>query len=237
MSDILYILIIYGVTKEESRAWQCLQKLLPAEELLRNVYVHDNNVHNIYLAEAYNTGLQFASTHGFKYIVLLDHDACLTAEYISAIRHASTENQNAVWVPVLMSPRGKQISPIHKWGMQVAFNSGMLLPVKIVQSFGGFNTNYPLDYLDYWVCHQLYSLHIPLLTLPVTLEHSLSVLDYANVPKWRYLSLLAAEKRFANEIGMQKQYKIRLLGRLIKWSLTGHKYVKETWNAWIGKDE
>lgn len=234
MHEVLYIVVIYGISQEESRAWQCLHQLLDPETFERCVYVHDNTSHNVYLAEAYNQGLAYAVKHGFDYIVLLDDDAAPTAEYVRAVRQiVESGDQHGVWAPLLENAQHKRLSPRRRWGMKVAFNSGMLLPVARVQEIGGFNTAYPLDYLDYWVCYRLQEQGTPLHTLPVILRHDLSVNDYTRVSRERYLSLLQAERQFAQDSKHRCRYRMLLTARLVKWLLTGHPYCKETYEALI----
>ena len=235
-NDILYIIVIYGIAKEQSTAWQCLHELLEPDAFAHCVYVHDNTAHNVYLAEAYNQGMAYAAKEGFEYMVLLDDDAAPTAEYIQAIRQiAASGDKHAVWAPLLKNAQGKQLSPRRRWGMKVAFNSGMLLPVKVLQEIGGFDTHYPMDYLDYRTCFLLNQHGVAFHTIPVTLMHNLSVNDYTQVSRERYISLLQAERRFAQESRHLCRYRLLLSARLIKWILTGHPYVKETWNALMNR--
>ena len=230
MNKILFVIVIYGISREESPAWRQLQTMPGAEP--EDVYVHDNTSDNRYLAAAYNGAWQYAEQNGYAWMVLLDADTAVTPQYLEAVREAAGRNEgNRVFCPTLIDGRGRVLSPFRAYGIPTAFNSGLLIPVRLVREIGGFNEAYPLDYLDYWFCRRLHQLHIPLETLPVSLHHSLSVTDYKQVPRWRYLSLLSAEKRFAAETGRQGRYKLLLLCRLIKWTLTGHKYVKETYNA------
>ena len=232
MNTVLFIIVIYRIHREESSAYLKMHALLPADT--KAIYVHDNTEKNIYLAAAYNQGLAYAVANGFKYIVLLDADASPTEEYLSAVQQAiSSGEQHAFWAPNLVSAKGLKLSPSVHWGIPIALNSGLLLPVTLLQEIGGFNTDYPLDYLDCWLCYQLQQRHIPLHTLPVTLLHDLSVTDYSRVPRERYLSLLSGEKRFAKETGHVWRYRFRLIGRLIKWSFTRHPYVQETWKAFV----
>lgn len=229
VNDVLYIVIIYGITREQSRAWQSLKACLPADVFARDVYMHDNTGHNVFLAQAYNEGLAYATSHGYQRIALFDADACPTKEYIDAV--CAVRDERAVWAPTLADERGKVLSPKRLWGIPVAFNSGLVLPVGLMNELGGFNTDYPLDYLDHRLCYDLQQHQIPLRTLPVTLTHSLSVEDYTNVSRERYLSVLAAEKRFAKETGHISRYRCLLGARLIKWALTRHPFVRETFNA------
>ena len=85
-------------------------------------------------------------------------------------------------------------------------------------SIGGFNTRYPLDYLDYWYFNEIYRLKQEVTILQATLTHSLSLLNYRqNITKERYKSLLTAEKQFATQLGKQAliYYKFQLLGIFI----------------------
>ncbi len=232
---ILYIVVIYGVSREQSAAWKALQTCLPETEK-QDIYVRDNNVQNVYLAQAYNEGVSYALSRGYSHVVLLDHDACLSKAYIHALHQALACDAKSVWVPTLLSEKGERLSPFRRWGMTVAFNSGMMLPLPVIQAFGGFNPAYPLDYLDHWVCYRLAQCRVEVRTLPVSMTHVLSVSDYSRVTEWRYKSLLEAEKRFAHEVGRVGEYKILLLCRLVKWILTRHPFVRETGEALLAHD-
>lgn len=233
MDKILYFIVIYKIKREQSRAWQQLHALL-GKDKENCIYVHDNTENNIYLAAAYNKGWQYAKQNGYSWIVLLDADTNVTKQFIDSVQEAvNTSRSETVFCPELIDDKGTLLSPLKSHGIDVAFNSGLVVPIHIIDKLNGYNENYPLDYLDYWFCYQLHQLRIPLEVLAVRLTHSLSVCDYSQVSKERYLSLLAAEKRFAKETGHERLYRIRLFCRLIKWILTGHKYIRETYCALI----
>lgn len=222
-------MVIYGIRREESPAWQGVHTLLGDADL----YVHDNTGENIYLAKAYNKGLQYAKEKGYSWLVLLDADTQVTEQYLQAVQQTvETQEPESAYCPVLLGENGQQLSPKKVYGIPVAFNSGLLLPVAVTDRLGGFNEAYPLDYLDHWTCHQLQQRHIALRTLPVQLTHTLSLQTYAHMPAWRYASLLEAEKRFAQETDNTRTYRCRLFGRWLKWALTGHPYARETYQAW-----
>lgn len=231
---LLYIVVLYGMTLEESLSYKGLSEYLSADELRRDVYVHDNSIHNIYLAGAYNKGLEYAMANGYEWIVLLDEDTMVSAAYLSALK-AATAGSARVCVPTL-ADNGEVISPSRLYGVPVAMNSGMAIRCSVMQEMGGFNKDYPLDYLDYWLCHCLYDRDISLEVLPVQMVHHLSLNSTKGyVSRERYMSLLAGERRYAEEFGYAWRYRLHLIGRLIKWSLTGHTYVKETREALIRK--
>lgn len=230
MEDVLFILIIYQTTIEDSKACDCLKNLL-GKDWRTYVYLHDNTENNIFLAEAYNQGVKHALALQKDWVVLLDADTEITQDYLNALNNIVSHRQTGVWVPDLLNADAHLLSPFRHNGVDTAFNSGMLLPVKDIQAIGGFNLQYPLDYLDYWVCWQLSQRRIPLHRMNVKLRHNLSVLDYKQVSRERYLSLLEAEHRFAAETGHLLKYKIVLMGRAIKWALLQHRYFKETAKA------
>jgi hypothetical protein len=199
---------------------------------------------NEMLVGAYNAGLQHAQDHGFRWIILLDQDTEITASYIDAVNTfindpknaiaavPTIQNNNRILSPFWYNPNkgpfaNKSHQPKHNECL-TAFNSGVILQVEFLLSIGGFNSQYPLDYLDYWYFHKIYLLKQEVTILHATLTHSLSVLNYRdNMTKARYKSLLAAEKQFATQLGKQAlfYYKFRLLGRCVKLCIKMPQYI------------
>ena len=199
---------------------------------------------NEMLVGAYNAGLQYAQDHGFRWIILLDQDTEITASYIDAVNTfindpknaiaavPTIQNNNRILSPFWYNPNkgpfaNKSHQPKHNECL-TAFNSGVILQVEFLLSIGGFNSQYPLDYLDYWYFHKIYLLKQEVTILHATLTHSLSVLNYRdNMTKARYKSLLAAEKQFATQLGKQAlfYYKFRLLGRCVKLCIKMPQYI------------
>ena len=234
MTDILFIVVIYRIRETESLACQTLRRLLGEEGYKQHVFVHDNTTDNIYLAEAYNKGLAYALDNQYSHAVLLDDDTEVTNEYLSELQHLIEDYPQTVFVPRLTGSDGRLLSPFRHHGRLTAFNSGVAIPVELInEKIGLFSTRFPLDYLDYWFFLQLQRKNIPVKVMDSSLRHSLSISDYKNVSESRYQSLIQAEKRFAQEEGSMYPllYHIQLLGRAVKWTLTGHRYTKETWRA------
>ncbi len=199
---------------------------------------------NEMLVGAYNAGLQHAQDHGFRWIILLDQDTEITASYIDAVNTfindpknaiaavPTIQNNNRILSPFWYNPNkgpfaNKSHQPKHNECL-TAFNSGVILQVEFLLGIGGFNAQYPLDYLDYWYFHKIYLLKQEVTILHATLTHSLSVLNYRdNMTKARYKSLLAAEKQFATQLGKQAlfYYKFRLLGRCVKLCIKMPQYI------------
>ncbi len=251
VNNILFILVIYKKKKEESVAYRSLVQLL-GNEVENCLYLHDNTHHNIYLAAAYNLGLREAKRRGKEWIILLDDDTELNKQYIDTLQDTIAKNNSKVIAPMLYTPEGEQISPTwydYKRGpffhnsttpcdITNVLNSGLAIQCETIESLGGFNTCFPLDYLDIYTCYTLYKNHIPITILPVKLQHNLSIKDYEhNVSRERYLSYLKGEHDFAYIMGGKAliYYRLRLFGRVMKWTLTGHLYIKETAKALFTK--
>lgn len=231
MNNILFVIVIYRIRKEQSVAWNQLNALLGEDA--DNIHVHDNTDNNVYLAKAYNEAADVARKRGMKWIVILDSDTQITADYIDCIKKKAIGEDDKVYCPILVNAEGGMLSPKKQYGIPIAFNSGMMIPIRVIDKTGGFNEQYPLDYLDYWFCYKLRELKIDLVPLDINITHCLSLMDYDTLPLWRYQSILKAEKQFAIETGNTNRYRIYLIGRLVKWLITGHAYTKETFKALI----
>lgn len=195
-------------------------------------YVHDPR--NVGLATAYNYAFQVAKTNGSKWMLLLDHDTELTEEYVDQIAFSlDVDTSIAAVVPRIFSEE-TMISPVVadalrplkteklQAGLQdqptMAINSGSLIRVAFLEEINGFNKNFPLDYLDHWLFHEIYARGYKVLVLEASLNHELSVLDYSRVSLERYRSILDTEiyyfKNYKKEL--MPSYKIQLVKRLLK---------------------
>lgn len=228
MSEVLFVIVIYKKTMEQSKSCSCLRKLLSKAEWDEAVYVHDNTINNIYLAGAYNKALAIGKSKGKKWIVLLDDDTAVNEAYIANVKDIVDKGKKGVWVPSLWD-KNKQLSPLRKYGCKMAFNSGMLIRIEDIEKVGGFSERYPLDYLDFWMCWQYRRNNIAICDMNVQLEHRLSVHHYEEMSEQRYLSLLNAERQFAKDTGHLFDYRLLLLMRAIKWTITQHRYWQLTW--------
>ena len=258
-NSVLFILVLYKTTLQESVTFTTLNKLLQNTILQKQLFIYNNSPEipitsecgiiqiaskNEMLTGAYNAGLQYAQNQNFRWIILLDQDTEITAAYIDAV-HAfinnpkkavaavpNIQNNNRIlspfWYNVQKGPFANiSHQPKHDECL-TAFNSGVILKVQFLLGIGGFNAQYPLDYLDYWYFHKIYLLKQEVTILQATLTHSLSVLNYRdNITKERYKSLLAAEKQFATQLGKQAlfYYKFRLLGRCVKLCIKMPQYI------------
>lgn len=195
-------------------------------------YIHDPR--NLGIAAAYNYALSHANQAESNWLLLFDHDTEVTKEYAAQfLRKQECGEAIAAVVPKIHSS-GTMISPVYSHSLRplneerpapgvqnkavMAINSGTLLRVSFLNEIGGFNEEFPLDYLDHWLFFEIYARGKKVLLVDVTLEHELSVMDYSNVSLRRYQSILDAEMKFyANyKKELYGSYKKQLFKRLLK---------------------
>ncbi len=211
------------------------QEELPQEKTI--TYVHDKR--NIGLVPAYNLALQMAKEQGAEGVLLLDHDTEISREYLETLKNETFSGKVGCIVPQIRTTNGI-ISPLkadayinHQHtplttgtydGPYMAINSGSLISVKALEEIGGFNEEFPLDFLDHWLFHALGEKNYQIKVLQNVIDHDLSVLDYKNVSHRRYESILAGERIYYSKYHQdflknhQKQLLKRTLKQLVKVS-------------------
>lgn len=188
------------------------------------------------LAAAYNNALQYARERGAAWLVTLDQDTHITPEYLEELLAATQHTAAAAVLPRLMW-NGRLLSPFRPRTQGPAlplegsltgetrkylqaFNSGAAFSVLALTQVGGFDRNFPLDYLDHSTFARLHRNGASLYLLRATLEHALSSqtpgpLHPSALERER--SVLAAERRFVRMHGTpaeQRMYPVRMLRRV-----------------------
>lgn len=195
--------------------------------------IYTSHPENKGICPAYNFALQKASELGADWLILLDHDTKVSDEYLSALLQERIDGFKAV-VPqifgqdTIISPlladryislndsqsilSGQTKKPI------MAINSGSAVPVDILQSIGGFNEAFPLDFLDHWLFWRLNQIDQPYLILETQLKHSLSVQTPSAMSTTRYASILAGEALYYSQYNVDefKNYRKHLMLRSAK---------------------
>ena len=214
---ILAVAALYKQAPDESHALSSFFRILDEDPIMAghfSLVVYDNSPHahdavagvsvdyvhdpsNGGLAAAYNYALQRAIKSGFEWLLLLDQDTTLTAEFLTELIACANSLQSrdmvAAIVPKLIaegairSPAEHFIDYIrHQFtrtlktldkdvGLQEgrisAYNSGATLSVPILQSVGGFPEEFWLDYLDHAVFDALSTAGYRVYVLRSVLEH------------------------------------------------------------------
>ena len=175
--DILFVLVIYKCTVEESMAFKSLIGIENAKDLfvydnspyMQNTdlcvaeYVHD--LSNGGLGKAYNAACKYAIQHKYKWLLLLDHDTFFPENALPAYREAIVSQQVDMIVPRHIISDGRFVSPTPYYMKtsdlqntapvgKVSFssvspiNSGMLISVDSFKSVGGYEEAVWLDFSD-----------------------------------------------------------------------------------------
>lgn len=191
------------------------------------------------LLGAYESALERARAEGYDWLLTLDQDTALPADFFSAIQPgleaAAKDSRIAAIVPHLaegerlLSPAYVGIGratplPAHFSGVPRrearAFNSAALLRVKALDAIGGFDPCFWLDHFDSSLHHRLYLHGWRMYVLDsVHLEHHFSLLNYrdrVSLPHFR--NFLSAESAFMDLYGswwVRAAYNAQLGVRLV----------------------
>ncbi|MDT2670822.1 glycosyltransferase [Enterococcus dongliensis] len=209
---------------------------------------------NVGLAQAYNYALSQCSAET-KWLVTLDQDTVLTHHYLKElIRTAAKAASSVVALAPVVTDNTQQISPVRSDTLRplhstlpqenqtysqniMVINSATALRISFLQKIGGYNLDFPLDYLDHWLSWKIFIEHKQIHILKTALQHQLSVLNYADqMSIFRYQSILQAEKcyYYLYETKLFTQYRRQLFLRGCKQCLTGNfTYSKETFKFFI----
>ena len=204
----------------------------------RFVYYHSKT--NVGLAKAYNYALS-QSVDDTEWLVTMDQDTLITADYLTELVKYHDISSDIVLLAPLVKDQNQQISPVfgdslrplHKdlpkknqlySQMVMVINSGATIRVSFMRKIGGYNLDFPLDYLDHWLCWKVFKEQKKIFILNVTLQHELSVLNYADQMNIsRYKSIMHAEaiyySSYAGDLFIA--YRKQLFFRGCKQILTG----------------
>jgi glycosyltransferase involved in cell wall biosynthesis len=259
---ITMVVVLYKLKPEESKTFQTLMQALASNNQFHEdieLILYDNSpvknnfnplnfegIHisyhhdprNLGIATAYNFAWSLAKENGSNWLLLLDHDTELTADYLNSVfNHLDMPKEVVAVVPKINS-ENTMISPVFSDslrplkedrpspGLQVkpvmAINSGTLITVDFLNEIKGFNKDFSLDYLDHWLFFEIYHKDRKVWLMDATLEHELSVMDYSRVSLQRYQSILDSEKNFYLHYkkDLWHAYKRQLAKRFFKQMLT-----------------
>lgn len=249
------VLVIYKERLENSSSFQSVianARLLASRDVDLIIYdnspeaqplpsdAHELSIHyhhdprNPGLAAAYNYALLRAREEGQEWLLLLDQDTQLTAEYFrEMVELPGTLTADCVCIAPLVSDGRAQISPMDNTQVRftaegihsgyrdrhiTAINSGACWRIDWLNGIGGFNTDFPLDYLDHWACHRALSDGKRFYVMSSQLRQSLSISDHNQVSEARYCSIYESEYRFYRNYrrDLFPSYRRRLPLRLLK---------------------
>lgn len=206
---------------------------------------------------AYNAAAVAAEERGCGWLLLLDDDTSVTAEFLRGmLGHAEQvveDERIAAVAPFLyagsfcMSPRlwrfarhvalPRPADPYTETRSIFAANSGTLLRVRALEAIGGYNSRFWLDFSDIEVFHRLHGHGFSVRVAgDLRLEHEMAMLDYdRGMTPGRFATFLAAESDFMDlyrgpvERGM---HLLRLAARVIhQRSYADPAFARLSWRA------
>jgi hypothetical protein len=256
---VLAILVLYGRKPEEAASWPTLMALLRNDGPLRldHCLVHDNSperhapaivaASNISVrwtpdnpgtAGAYINAVDVAQAHGCDWLLLLDQDTDLRADYLDrAARTLDALPNAAILVPRvrhghdLISPatigsRGgvkPTDRPSTRPGIPTAISSGIILRKTALASVPPFPRAIWLDYVDHWMFLSFARRKLAIGLIDADLSHDLSIRTPKTLSTERLASVLAAENAFNDTMtgGPRGWLRLRRVARAMRYAASG----------------
>lgn len=199
----------------------------------RFAYYHSKE--NVGLARAYNRALE-ESKEEIAWLVTLDQDTTLTGDYLNELISCSAKvSDSTVAIAPIIKDQEQQISPVRSDTLRplhsalpqgnqtyssdiMVINSATALRTGFLKKIGGYNLEFPLDYLDHWLSWRIFAEEKEVRILRTSINHSLSVLHYSELTISRYRSILENEVLFYFEYQKEQfgKYRKQLFFRGLK---------------------
>jgi GT2 family glycosyltransferase len=201
---------------------------------------YKHSTRNRGVAGAYNEALKLAVALKCPWLLLLDQDTRLPANFLSRMLQYSFELQAnldvasigpSIWVKSRhMFPRRVRFNRTEACDPSfvgvnseeyTTANSGVLMRVAALQEIGGYNENFSLEFSDVYVFHQLHRIDKRMwIAGDIRLDHEIAIADYggAMTPQ-RYRSFVIAEDAFISLYKSKMEniaQTVRLFARSIK---------------------
>ena len=265
---ILAVIVLYRTTAAKSRSLESLQEALaPLSSGLVDlkILLYDNtpggqdpgplpagieykaDIKNSGLAAAYNFALELAHQSGFEWLLTLDQDTSIPADFLvklcAAATYAASLDSVAAIVPCLFGG-GRAMSPwIRNWywirpmrlpegfigvplGRVFAANSVSTLKVSALKAIGGYDPRFYLWASDLVLYSRLHQSGFRVFVAGhIHVEHEASILDlkHRSTPQ-RYEDMLRADEAFYDEFTGRTDRAILLL-------ITFHRMVFRIWTT------
>ncbi|UKA61591.1 glycosyltransferase [Arthrobacter sp. FW306-04-A] len=140
------------------------------------------------IASALNAGIELARTKPVDYIITVDQDSLLTAEYVRQLMEAAESAVAAGVTPGLVSPARIHGNPVKtagsKSGVQLGrepIQSGLLIPVSTLDTIGNFWDGLFIDLVDTEYYFRALDAGLPTVLADAEFDHSLGSLVDANI--------------------------------------------------------
>jgi GT2 family glycosyltransferase len=205
--------------------------------------------HNPGLAQAYNRALELAEIEGYEWLLTLDQDSILPANFLSRITELASELSQTLDIGAIVpqvTADGRNISPfrfmfgaVPRWfpcgfvgiskSITIPVNSGATLRVTALRQIGGYDPMFPLDVSDIDLFYRLQNSGKKVYIVgDLVIHHDLALLKKdKRMSLDRYHALLLDECAFWDmNLGpiARLERQIRLAGRICKDLFAPNKY-------------
>jgi hypothetical protein len=208
----------------------------PIADIPGCTYVHDRD--NGGTAAAYTRAAAIARDSGVDWLLLLDQDTRLSADYFAALALALAGLPGAVpgalvpWVVHGVTPISParvtwfgSIAPLQRDSRPpgpprlTAIASGSLLHVPSFLELLPLPTGLWLDYVDHWIFRCLQTRSRVVRVVDQVLQHDLSITNLGQISRRRLVSILEGEAQFQRLLGIGARliYPIRIAARVIRY--------------------
>jgi rhamnosyltransferase len=138
------------------------------------------NGENLGIAEALNLGVRWAMSKGHPWVILLDQDSTITEQFVERIfktfEEAPHPQSAAIVAPTCVEAdtgmKGRLMKS-RRGEVLTAMTSGSLIPTRVFDRTGLFETDLFIDYVDIEFCLRLRRQGMSILESPAELRHSL----------------------------------------------------------------
>jgi GT2 family glycosyltransferase len=190
------------------------------------------------LFTAYSYAVSKAKSKGCPWVLLLDQDTELPANFLVTVHEDLALMQaetDVVAIVPMVKAGNRQVSPMRpRLGREIPFNrrsvveaswlwainSGTCLRVDFIDGIGGFSNAFWLDFLDHWLFKMIHNSRKRVYVSKLVLQHELSVSNMdGGLTVERYKNVLRAEREFTNHyLPVLWRYVLvpRLLARALK---------------------
>jgi len=201
MNDILIILVCYNVELKNLDLIKNLQgqdilvydNSINKQVVNKKIYYY-HNPNNPGVSKAYNYGIRLARKLKKKYVLLLDHDTKFSTDNLSEyLKMSEKYGEDYIYAPII-SGNGKIYSPFLETGIRnltqnpdtfqyeeeykldnkSLINSGLMIPLKIIEMIGGFNEKIKLDFSDIYFISKYKEFRNEIILVNVEMNHGLS---------------------------------------------------------------
>lgn len=234
MNEVLIVLVCYNVDLNNLTLLKNLkgQDILvydnskQKQEIKEKIYYY-HNPSNPGVSKAYNYGIRLAKKLNKKYVLLLDHDTKFTLDSLNEyMKMASKYGEDYIYAPII-GGNGKIYSPFvetkirnltqapdtfkyeeeYKLDNKSLINSGLMIPLKIIEMIGGFNEKIKLDFSDIYFISKYKEFRNEVILIDIKMEHGLSGDEGLNKSKelnrFRYYCNGAREFKKTSEITLK----------------------------------